>query len=312
MPDYLICTRSLKNGQFSTEAGPTRYLVVPSGLPKPEHQVPRTAFLAEVAGTPAAPRVQDLLFFIHGYNVTQQDLMVRHRKIKSALAKAGYRGDLISFDWPAFGSAANYLEDRSDARRVAIQLVDDGIQAFAGLVRAGCTINLHLLAHSTGAFIIREAFDDADDRHAIARTNWSVSQICYVAADVSSKSMEEESASSNSLYRHCVRLTNYFNPYDSVLKLSNVKRVGVSARAGRVGLPPNVPSKAVAVDCGDRFKEVHPNLAPADFAVSHGWYFDDELFFKDLAHTLAGDMDRHVIPTRRAKDGGLALVQQLA
>jgi len=81
--------------------------------------------------------------------------------------------------------------------------------------------------HSASGFIIREAFDDADDRDKIARTNWSVSHICFIAADVSSKDTAETSSNSNSLYRHCVRLTNYHNPYDSVLKLSSVKRIGL-------------------------------------------------------------------------------------
>lgn len=299
MADYLISTRNIRKNGFTDEPGSTRYLKVPgSANPNPAHEVTRTAFLDEVVGTPDAPNCEDVLVFVHGYNVTQADLIKRHRRIRSGLTNAGYRGALISFDWPAVGNAANYLEDRSDARRVALQLVDDCITTFAALVKKGCTINLHLLAHSTGGFIIREAFDDADDRDKIAKTNWSVSQICFVAADVSSKDMAETSSNSNSLYRHCVRLTNYHNPYDSVLKLSNVKRIGVAPRAGRVGLPESAPAKAVGVDCGARFRKVHPVSKPIVDTVSHGWYFDDPVFMKDLTYTLAGDMDRNVIPTR--------------
>ena len=36
---------------------------------------------------------------------------------------------------------------------------------------------------------------------------------------VSSGSMAEGNAASDSTYRHCVRLTNYSNPYDEVLQL---------------------------------------------------------------------------------------------
>jgi len=299
MPDYIISTRAIRNGSFSSEAGPTRFLkVLDKKNPDPSHEINRTAFVEEVVGTPTAQKCEDIVVFVHGYNVTQTDLIKRHRTIRTGLAKAGYKGEFLSFDWPAKGSAANYLEDRSDARRVALQLVDDCITTFAALVKKGCTINLHLLAHSTGGFIIREAFDDADDRDKIAKTNWSVSQICYVAADVASKDMADTSSSSNSLYRHCVRLTNYYNPYDSVLKLSNVKRIGVAPRAGRVGLPADAPAKAVGVDCGARFLKNHPVTNPVVDAVSHGWYFDDPVFIKDLTYTLAGDMDRNVIPTR--------------
>lgn len=299
MPDYIVCTRAIEGGSFSSEPGPTRFLRVPEKKnPSPSHQINRTTFIEEVVGTPSAQKCEDIVVFIHGYNVTQSDLIKRHRSIRSGLAKAGYKGEFLSFDWPAKGNAANYLEDRSDARRVALQLVDDCITTFAALVKKGCTINLHLLAHSTGGFIIREAFDDADDRNSIAKTNWSVSQVCLVAADVASKDMADSSANSNSLYRHCVRLTNYHNPYDSILKLSNVKRIGVAPRAGRVGLPADAPTKAVGVDCGDRFRNAHPVTKPIIDTVSHGWYFDDPVFLKDLAYTIAGDMDREVIPTR--------------
>ncbi len=301
MPDYIVCTRAIEGGSFSSEPGPTRFLKVPDKKnPAPSHQINRTTFIEEVVGTPTAQKCEDIVVFVHGYNVTQDDLIKRHRSIRTGLQKAGYKGEVLSFDWPAKGNAANYLEDRSDARRVALQLVDDCITTFAALVKKGCTINLHLLAHSTGGFIIREAFDDADDRDKIAKTNWSVSQICYVAADVASKDMADSSSSSNSLYRHCVRLTNYYNPYDSVLKLSNVKRVGVAPRAGRVGLPADAPAKAVGVDCGARFLKAHPTTNPVVDPISHGWYFDDPVFIKDLTFTLAGDMDRNVIPTRLA------------
>jgi len=87
-------------------------------------------------------------------------------------------------------------------------------------------------------------------------------------------------------------------PDIKVLKLSNVKRIGVAPRAGRVGLPESAPTKAVGVDCGARFLKAHPTTNPVVDPISHGWYFDDPVFMKDLTYTLAGDMDRNVIPTR--------------
>ena len=84
-------------------------------------------------------------------------------------------------------------------------------------------------------------------------------------------------------------------------KLSNAKRVGVAPpRARRVGLPDNAPAKAVGVDCGVRFLKTHPVTNPVVDPISHGWYFDDPVFLRDLTFTLASDMDRNVIPTRVA------------
>ncbi len=45
-------------------------------------------------------------------------------------------------------------------------------------------INVLLLAHSTGAYVVREAFDDADDRRRIAAINGTVSQLVLIAGDV--------------------------------------------------------------------------------------------------------------------------------
>lgn len=44
----------------------------------------------------------------------------------------------------------------------------------------------------------------------------------------------------------------------TVLKLSNVKRIGGAPRAGRVGLPESAPAKSVGVVCGARFLKAHP------------------------------------------------------
>ncbi|MBK8965055.1 MAG: alpha/beta hydrolase [Candidatus Competibacteraceae bacterium] len=102
--------------------------------------------------------------------------------------------------------------------------------------------------HSTGAYVVREAFDDADDKE-LPNMSWAVSQIIFAAGDVSAASMATGNGDSESLYRHCVRLTNYSSRYDQALDLSNVKRLGVSPRVGRVGLPGNAPPRAVNVDC---------------------------------------------------------------
>jgi hypothetical protein len=105
---------------------------------------------------------------------------------------------------------------------------------------------------------------------SIAKTHWSVSQTCFVAAAVSSEQMADTSSNSNSPYRHCVRLTKDHTPYDSVLKLSNVKRIGVPPPAGRVGLPESAPAKAVGVDSGARFLNAHPTTNPIVDLISIG------------------------------------------
>ncbi|HEY7531605.1 MAG TPA: alpha/beta hydrolase, partial [Nitrospiraceae bacterium] len=258
----------------------------------------------------------DILIFIHGYNNSQSIVMKRHRQLKADLARAGWRGTVVSFDWPSADMTLNYLEDRHDAKQTALQLVTDGITLLSAEQGPDCTINVHLLGHSTGAYVIREAFDDADDAQ-LANNSWIVSQVVLIGGDVSSGSLSATNSSSEALYRHCTRLTNYSNQYDSVLKLSNAKRVGMAPRVGRVGLPPDAPGKAVDIDCSEYFHSLESDQAlreqdqKAEIGTfNHSWHIGNVTFAKDLCETLKGDLDRTVFPTRKLNgDGRLWLVQ---
>lgn len=312
--DYVFSARNISKGAFGSEPGPTRFLRVPAGdtALAPSQGITRRAWYdavtaeAQVRRDPQSGRlVGDVLIFIHGFNTPQQTVLDRHRRIRRGLEALGYKGVVVSFDWPCATTAINYLEDRTDAKLTALRLVDDGIAPFSRFMRPDCEISVHVLAHSMGCYVLREAFDDADDRPAIAGVSWTVSQIMVCGGDVSAESMGT-SPTSSSLYRHCVRLTNYSNPYDAVLSISNVKRLGVSPRVGRVGLPANAPSKAVNVDVGpyfDAHREGFDSVANAD----HTFYFYDASFLRDVFLTLTGNIDRSSIPGRFVENGKLYL-----
>jgi esterase/lipase superfamily enzyme len=312
MPDYIVTTRNVRRGTFGAEPGPTRFLRVPSNRkPQPDHVVKRSEWVDAVlaAGRTGKDRHSgedcgEIVVFVHGYNTSPSSVARRHRQLNKDLRATGYKFALVSFDWPSDDRAINYLEDRSDAKLTALRLVDDCITLLAATQFRGCKYNVHVVAHSMGSYVIREAFDDADDRPAIAASNWTVSQICLVGADVSVASMTASDARSRSLYRHCTRLTNYQNPFDRALKLSNVKRAGVAPRAGRRGLPDERPDKAVNVDCGAYFKKQFDGARDN----GHSWYFEDTVFLADLAATLAGDVDSRVIALRKPdRHGALQL-----
>lgn len=323
--NYILCARATKGGHFIPEPGPTRYLKVPQGLlPKPEHAISRTQWVKElsVAATWGKDSRRDnhergdLLVFVHGYNNDLRIILDRHEQLERDLKAVGFRGALMTFCWPSDDKVINYLEDRHDAKRSAMQLVSDGIKILSAHQTPTCTINVHLLGHSTGAYVIREAFDDADDA-ALPNNAWSVSQIVLIAGDVSSGSLSEGNSSTDSLYRHCYRLTNYYNKYDSVLKLSNAKRIGVAPRVGRVGLPANVSGKAVDIDCSAYFQQLSTVQSVRDEdqlaqfgSFDHSWHIGNKVFVADLFETLKGDLDRAVIPTRKdTAEGRFVLVK---
>ncbi len=172
MERFIICVRKVKANQFIAEPGKTRFLIVPAGqAAHPNHEISPDTWLRRLRKAcvwSADARVSsrergDILIYVHGYNNAQQDVLDRHDQLLGELKQHGYKGAMVTFDWPSEDMAINYLEDRHDAKHTAMQLVTDGIRLLSEKQTPDCAINIHLLGHSTGAYLIREAFDDADD-----------------------------------------------------------------------------------------------------------------------------------------------------
>ncbi|PCH49553.1 MAG: hypothetical protein COC22_06435 [Flavobacteriaceae bacterium] len=310
--------------RFGNEPGSTRYLEVPDEEePHPErHRISRADWLKKVLARAETGRHDDdhpragysygdILIFVHGYNNSMQEVMKRHDLLQERLIAEGFKGAIISFDWPSASSVLNYLEDRSDARATAAKLVKDGIALLAknqlNQDKNRCDIDVHLLGHSTGAYVIREAFYEAQHNRSLSRINWQISQIALIGGDIARKSMSESDSKSQALFRHATRITNYQNPHDSALKMSNVKRLGTAPRVGRVGLPSDVPENVVNVDVGEYWSALKQEDSNASGSWSHSWHFDDPVFARDLMLTLQGDIDRASIPTRENRNGRLLL-----
>jgi esterase/lipase superfamily enzyme len=190
--DYMLVARSKSADGCSNEPGAVYFLGVPSDEdgPKFRHKMsPRTwcdAVLEQASsGTRNTQTTGDIVFYVHRYNNSQETVLERQRKLQRGLEHNGFDGVVVSFDWPSADNVLNYLEDRHDAKKSALMLVKHGIHAFAKMQEPACKIDMHVLAHSMGAYVVREAFDDADDTADIAQKSWSVSQVMLVGADVS-------------------------------------------------------------------------------------------------------------------------------
>jgi len=243
----------------------------------------------------------NIVFFVHGYDNTVDNVWTRHTLLQQGLANAGFPCTVVSFDWPSNDQTLAYLEDRRNAQLTAHSLVDSGLRLFDRMSSPDCDLNVHIVAHSMGTYLVEEAFENADHTETLGGKNWSINQIAFLAADVSSRSLSDGASDSESLYRHIYRLTNYFSGWDEALEVSNVKRFGTSPRAGRVGLPQDAPARALDVDCSNHFadkKEALQRVVPGSVSFTHSWYFYDNDVFSDLALTLAGKIDRNVFPTR--------------
>lgn len=303
MSDFVICARNIKGGRFGSEPAPSTYLAIDNdAAPRPvkEQALSEIAWAKKVIATArvGVPKGADghILVFVHGFNNDQGVIMKRHRRLRDDLRAQQFRGVVISFDWPSGNVGAFYLEDLVDANHSALNLVKDGITLLANLQQADCPVHIHILAHSMGAYVTREAFTSADDADDLTGKTWRVNQVMLIAADISSKSLGAGDHRIQGLYRNCGRLTNYSSRHDNVLTVSNVKRAGVAPRAGRIGLPADSPAHAIDVDCTDYYSTI-PRAQPAIGSREHSWHIGDPIFTRDMIDTMYG-IDREVLDTR--------------
>ncbi|MBI5433009.1 MAG: alpha/beta hydrolase [Planctomycetes bacterium] len=313
---YVICARAVHKhkGEFVAEPGKLRYLKVPpKSVPKPEHELEVADWAQEVRDLADGMRdglvakSGDVLIFVHGYNNDIEVIRRRQMRLQKDMHTAGWKGIVISFDWPSDDSTLNYYEDRGDAAEVAHSMVTGGISVLARGQADGCQTNVHLLGHSTGAFVIMEAFAQAEKYGSLFKSDWRVAQVAFIGGDVSSGSLAHDSQWARPMFDRCMRLTNYTNGFDHVLAISNAKRLGVAPRAGRVGLPADAHSKAADVDCSQHFQSIDPKKATYFGTFAHSWHIGDPVFALDLSMTLEGRIDRNFLPTRAPIGGKLVL-----
>ena len=302
MSKYIVTVRQTSNEQFNNKMGSIRYLIVPDNeVPTPTHEVALKVWVKAILDENSS--TSDVLFFVHGFNVELGAMDLEHRHVKGGLGQL-INCTLVSFDWPSAGETYAYLPDLDTAKRTAILLVNAGIRPLLAAQTEKCKVAIHVLCHSMGAYVVREAFDHADDG-IITGSDWAINQLAIIAGDVEAEDFVDGNKETESLLGHVYRLTNYFNRADEVLQISNAKRFGVKPRVGRIGLPENAPSHTVNVDCTARFR----NLDQGGFnfiseaKLSHSWYLQDSNFYADLAETIKGAVDRTLIAGRGKTDG---------
>ena len=327
MSHYMMTARVIKAGEFDAEPGPVRYLKIPGDQTSPDtsHVIgSKTQWFQEIrdkandianaGGTAVSDTATgDVLFYVHGFNTTQRVAFKRQVDLEKNLIAEGWKGVVVGFDWPSDNQVLNYFEDRQDGAKVAEGLVSKGLLPLATGVIGKCETNIHLLAHSAGAYVVVAAFLKSLEQGKLFKSDWRIGQVALISADISASSLTEGHERTAPMFDRIMRLTNYQNPFDNILAVSNAKRLGVSPRVGRVGLPDNAHPKAVNVNCGTFFDTMDPGsdlTIDIEGNIPHAWYTANRVFARDLAMTLEGAIDRHAIPTRFLRNGELTLTDK--
>ena len=301
MPQYMI---SLRKADGTDGVGPLRYITF-SDVTSPVQDIDPANWVAQIMKPlrsrprdPVGPmqKTGDILFFVHGFNVSQQAARASHIANVQALTAAGWSGTVVSYDWPSDGLVFAYLPDRANARAAASALIGSAIALLQAQQTSDCTVNVHVMAHSMGGFVTQQAFTGA---YQDIPSSWSVAQLLFVAADVDQSVFSADNYSAKMFNQHAGRLTAYCNRYDKALMASDAKRLDLAPRMGRVGLPADAPSMMCEVDCSALFDLVDPGVANVLSPVTtHCFYFNRPEFWRDVVLTLCGGLDRNAIPTR--------------
>ena len=244
MSSFVLCVRNKdsETDTFGGSGGAPTYLAVPDGetVPRPSHKVSGVKAWMDAIVAQATPKPGselDIIFFVHGYNTPPEEALTRQRLVERELRNRGFASMVVGFDWPTSGSVILYLRDRMNAQAAAGHLVAGGIIPFTKYNLKDCPVEIHLMAHSMGGFVVREAFRTVDKgRDARLSNDWRLGQVVFFAADVSSSCFDAGNTDMVSVFNHCGRLTNYFSGYDEALAVSNAKNIDLSSRVGRVGI----------------------------------------------------------------------------
>ncbi len=299
MATYLLSVRKIENDDFTNEPGIPHYLVIPD-----ESKEIETEHILHGTSTKTAAQIwirqllelnpKNIVIYIHGYNYSHDQMLLHLRKFNTDLIAHGFDGVVVGFDWSSAKELINYFEDRSDARTSAYNLFKDLAWLFANQQQNIHKPSLHLLAHSTGAFIVQRAF--LLTRNAACtpeEANFKFSNIVFFAGDIALNSIENI-PSEDYIFTHCERFINYYNIHDQALKSSNIIRLGLAPRAGQKGLANNMPDNCIDVNCQVHFDKIAINapdkfLHPIDYAYfTHMWYFEDQVWLRHLASMLSG------------------------
>ncbi|RCS47644.1 alpha/beta hydrolase [Bremerella cremea] len=164
----------------------------------------------------------DLLIFIHGYNVTFEDAARRTAQIAHDLE---FQGAPVFFSWPSQGELLGYVTDRSNSFWTASHLKDFLLKVHQ---QSGAQ-SIHLIAHSMGNRAFGAAIEslaaDLDQNQKV------FNEVILAAPDVDARVFTEEIAPKlTGMSQH---VTLYASQNDLALKAS--RAVNGYPRAGDVG-----------------------------------------------------------------------------
>jgi esterase/lipase superfamily enzyme len=207
----------------------------------------------------------DILLFIHGFNVDFKDAMLRTAQLGYDL---NFKGGVTAFSWPSDGSIGGYIAD-TDTAKLSSNYLCDFIKI---LLRPLGVKKLHIIAHSMGNVVLTNALIQLKNEGLFPNT--IINQIILAAPDI------DKDIFINQIMPDINRnfgLTLYASNKDKALIASKKIRKGYT-RLGEGG------DNIVIVDGLDSVDASRVDTS----LLGHGYFADTQPLLNDIHMTLLG------------------------
>lgn len=123
-----------------------------------------------------APKDRNVLFFVHGYNNTVSDSLLR---IAQFSEDTGFRGVPVLFSWASAARASRYVYDLNSALIARPRILET-----AAILRRSNAEGVSLFAHSMGAFLTIEAMVQAELSGEYRKNSGRLDNVMLAAPDI--------------------------------------------------------------------------------------------------------------------------------
>lgn len=219
----------------------------------------QAAFATRLEGLLQSAGAQDLLVFLHGFNVTFEEGARRAAQIAYDMK---FPGAVILFSWPSAGSAIAYASDEERAFASA-----DPFAAFLKTLEGGPWRRVHTMAHSMGNRVLLMGLADN------ARPKLPLGQVVFAAADVYVALFREKFPRLQAAGR--LPATSYASNRDVALRLSSLLHRG--ARVGLISGDPFVSPEMDTIDA---------SAVDTGF-LGHGYFAEKRSLITDIRELLS-------------------------
>jgi len=238
--------------QFWSGPDPSRHIIHKEADVLEEQQ-----YYAQLRETIRKSKQQDLLIFVHGFNVDFEEAATRVAQLAYDLP---FNGAVLFYSWPSQGGVNNYNRDGEFARQ-SVPSLSQFLEKLVKNLEPGTRINL--LAHSMGNRVLLSAMDELPNEFKQVKP---FDEVVLAAPDVSLNDFELLVPGTIDRSK---RVTLYSCQHDEALKAS--KLVNWAHRAGDA-TPTVLHADLQTVDC---------SFASTSF-LGHSYYGNEKAVLSDL------------------------------